>query len=197
MRITLLLLFCCISFLCPAQTGKDNAIYISSDTVEKGWVFVENWTFTPTDDSAYSNKEYADEKWDTLSPVFKTNWKSKGKYKVYPGIGWFRYYFTVDSSMLNKPFALTISHAGASEIYLDGKLLRKTGKIKAEERKVDYSDINASPFIFIIKDSGVHVFAVRYANYDAEKFDKFFDELSVYGIIHDENEWNKLQVICI
>ncbi|HTN45935.1 MAG TPA: adenylate/guanylate cyclase domain-containing protein [Flavipsychrobacter sp.] len=144
--------------------------------MEKGWVFVENWAFTPTDDSAYSNKEYADEKWDTLSPVFKTNRESKGKYKVYPGIGWFRYYFTVDSTMLNKPFALTVSHAGASEVYLDGKLLKKTGKIKAEKHEIDYTDINSSPFIFTIKDSGVHVFAVRYANYYAEKFDKFFNE---------------------
>ena len=40
------------------------------------------------------------------------------------GVGWFRLHFALDSTLQDQTLALTVAHFGASEIYLDGKLIQ-------------------------------------------------------------------------
>lgn len=89
------------------------------------------------------------------------------------GIGWFRLHFRVDSTLINYPLALLIAqHNGASEIYLDGKLLYKLGRVSSlKETYKPYRD--EQPRAIIITDTTTHVLAVRYVNFDAETFIKY------------------------
>ena len=39
-------------------------------------------------------------------------------------IGWLRKTIVIDSSLMNKTLAMTLNHYGASQFYIDGKLIK-------------------------------------------------------------------------
>lgn len=174
MRHLFIILGCFLSFHLFAQTSREHPVYISLDSLSGGWTCIEKWAFSPEDNPAFAKKDFDDSKWDKVSPLFTIDSSGKSKYNVYPGIGWSRYYFAIDSSLNDDPFAIIMRQDGASEVYLDGKLLFKAGEINGKGNS-KYREYSKSPFIFSIHDTGVHVFAVRYANYDGQKFQKYFN----------------------
>ena len=58
----------------------------------------------------------------TLDDLPKSGWN---------GIGWFRLRLKVDESLTNQQLALIMDHWGASEIYVDGRLIKSFGKVGA------------------------------------------------------------------
>ena len=93
--------------------------------------------------------DYDDSQWrrlDSRLPV--EEYKKIG----WQGIAWFRIHIKVDSSLWDTPLSLMIRQAGASEVYLNGKLLYKFGKVgttknsekTATEVGGDYYDFNIS-----------------------------------------------------
>lgn len=130
----------------------------------------ETWKFSEADSVGMASLTYDDSKWNAVNPYMEFSKVANTKFK---GIGWFRLHLISDSSVTGKPLALTLKHFGASEIYLDGKLIKSFGVINGVDSS-QYYDPREVPFIFIIKDTGEHVLAVRYANYHAEKnFNKY------------------------
>ncbi len=81
------------------------------------------------------------------------------------GIAWFRKHIEIDSTLVNIPLALAMTHFGASEIYVDGKLVASFGKI-AGNGSSEYLNPQNIPFIIVLPQAGKHVIAVRYANFN-------------------------------
>ena len=80
------------------------------------------------------------------------------------GIGWFRTNIRIDSSLINQPIAFLVDQFGASEIYLNGKLIKKFGTIgKTLEQETPYQPSNI-PFTVILDTNLVYNIAVRYSN---------------------------------
>lgn len=175
MKYRLLCILILLPFLLPAQTSKENAVFLTKDSVQIGWVFSEKWRFIANDSAAYAKKEFDDSRWDTLSTEFIIDEEKSNPGQAYPGIGWFRYYLRVDSSMLHMPMNFLIKHNGASEIYLDGELIHKAGEISGKDKSV-YKSPKNTIHILVFKDTGLHVLAVRYENYKANEFYKNYDE---------------------
>src|SRR3989442_582717 len=80
------------------------------------------WKYAPGDDP-----QFADHAWETLkgtaitlNSIPKSGWR---------GLGWFRLRLQVDPALANQPLALVMVHYGASEIYLDGKLVERFGTV--------------------------------------------------------------------
>ncbi len=129
---------------------------------------IENWRYHPGDDAAWSKPDFDDRDWETLENPWlasegipRSGWDS---------IGWFRLYVTVDSLMARRPLGFTMQQAGASEVYLNGKLLLTFGRVgltvNAEFR---YQDQN--PKVLQFEDASQdQVIAVRYSNYATEEF---------------------------
>ncbi len=116
------------------------------------------WKYSPVDDSA------------AVAPAFNdSNWKYMLSERIdsnnFKGIGWFRLHFTIDSTMVHKPIAFGMRQKGASEIYLDGKLVKRYGNINGKDSTEHYDPQNV-PIILIMDSVGEHVLAVRYARYD-------------------------------
>src|SRR5690606_654935 len=103
-----------------------------------------------------------------------------------PKVEWYRHYFTIDTSLVNLPLNLTIKHLGASEIYLDGNLLAKTGTINPKGKSY-YRNLKSDINIFAFKDTGLHVFAVRYEKIKSGETDKTAD-FGFYLAIEKANE---------
>ena len=117
------------------------------------------------DDSAWANPAYDDHAWEiTTSWLPPQNLPKSG----WPGCGWFRLHLTLDSVLVNKPLAFMLNQRGAAEIYLDGKLWRRFGKIgaSANEEQV-YWERNPQTLVF---EQNHVCLAVRYSNFSTRHF---------------------------
>lgn len=157
-------------FLKAQQPSKRGVLHLTKDSLLKnGEVWLEdNWKFHAGDDSIMAAKEYDDADWKGNVAPYINMQKGDDKKIGFNGIGWFRYYFSTDTSLNRYPISLTIHQTGASAIYLDGKLLATYGSFSKQNRS-QYVNPNNEPLSILIADSGMHVLAVCYENYDAEK----------------------------
>lgn len=141
--------------------------FLSADTLDK---YTQIWLgdkikYHPGDDSAWANPAYDDGDWETTS-----SWLAPRHLPAagWPGLGWFRLHLTVDSTLVNTPLALLVHQRGAAEIYLDGKLWRRFGKVgTAPSQEQIYWERNPQTLVFT--RSRV-VMAVRYSNFSTLHF---------------------------
>ncbi|NIR67120.1 MAG: hypothetical protein GWN61_22025, partial [candidate division Zixibacteria bacterium] len=82
---------------------------------------------------------------------------------------WFRRHIVIDSTLHHQPLALHIVQSGASEIYLNGELLYRIGKVgnSIEEEKARWDQYFPKAISF--DDRPEHVIAVRYSNVTTEE----------------------------
>ena len=124
----------------------------------------EKWLYYPGDHPAMAMPAYNDTGWKEVHTRLRMSDSIIAS--SFKGICWFRLTVRLDSSMSNRAWALSIKQAGASEIWLDGRLLKKIGIIAGKD-STEYEDPNDEPFVFVMGDTGLHVLAIRYANYKA------------------------------
>jgi len=145
--------------------------YLSSEKIEhadqKLYWLVDNWLYQAGDDSVWSSPEYDDSNWESVHPSLSLN-------MPYPkdgwnGNGWFRLHLKIDSTLQNKPLGVRFRHYGASEIYLDGKLLFKFGTVglNSREEKRFYPQY---PRTVIFSGGEDHVISVRYSNHAQTRY---------------------------
>jgi len=85
-----------------------------------------SWKYRPGDNKQWSEPGYDDHLWENISfsndikNIMKTDWRETG---------WFRCHFRIDEALQGKPAALYIRHLGASEVFLNGKPIHRTGQI--------------------------------------------------------------------
>jgi class 3 adenylate cyclase len=115
------------------------------------------WRYSTSDNPEMASRHYADSGWKYIHSDDIDS-------SILQGIGWFRLYFNIDTSLLYKPIALSLSQDGASELYVDGKLIRKFGVIK-EMDSIEYFDPQGVPVVFVLDTPGIHVLAMRYGRY--------------------------------
>ena len=116
------------------------------------------WKYLAGDDFEWAAADLDDSGWDELetSSINRQSPPPSG----WNGRGWFRLRFQVDESMANKPVALEARQYGASEVYLNGRLVTKFGEIK-EHGEIEYNPA----FIPVPVEfrAGENVLAVRYS----------------------------------
>ncbi|MEJ7741750.1 MAG: hypothetical protein WKF73_03875 [Nocardioidaceae bacterium] len=78
-------------------------------------------------------------------------------------IGWFRLHLKVDSSLLNRSLALQVMQSGASEIYLNGKLIHKLGVVGGNSKKEVIFNPGSKPYSILFLGGNHHVLVVRYS----------------------------------
>ena len=152
--ILLLLESRCISQNASGFDVNINAISKAGILLDKGWKFHAG------DNVGWAGPEFNDSNWDTINP-------SKDIYDL-PNvkkaeIGWFRIKLHVDSSLFNRPLSLIISQVGASEIYLNGRLIYRFGNVIAEYQIEKTSRLLNRPFSFRFDPQSVQTLAVRYS----------------------------------
>ncbi len=127
-----------------------------------GLPILANWKYHKGDNIHWADSAFDDRSWIFVAP--ELNFDSIPE-NTFENIGWFRLQIIIDTSLVNKTLALLITHSGASEIYLDGKLIYSFGKIDrrntANEVRYDPQEI---PVNIRFENSKTHVIAIRYAN---------------------------------
>jgi len=152
--------------------ADDNKVitYLSSEKLEQSdlrliWL-ADNWLYHAGDDPFWANPNFDDRNWESVHPSIDLR-------ETYPkdgwtGNGWFRLHLKVDSTLQNKPLGMRLRHFGASEIFLDGKLLFKFGKVgkSAQDEKRFYPQYPRT----VIFPGENHVIAVRYSNHSQNEY---------------------------
>ncbi len=164
MKKLLLLCFVLLPLLMEAQTAEHFVTYITIDSLPK--ILNDNWRFRAADAPAMASPDFNDSTWEITSSRLILKNVPKKESEKFNGVGWIRLHIIIDSSLVNLPIALDMTHPGASEIYLDGKLVTSYGSINSKDSSV-YFDHQETPFIIYFQSAGSHLIAVRYANYNA------------------------------
>ncbi|KQR91504.1 hypothetical protein ASG01_14140 [Chryseobacterium sp. Leaf180] len=143
--------------VCNAQISRSNPRIFTAKNFKYSNELNDNLRMIRNDNPDYSSIDFDDSRWSIVHP--DTLRKNKSEAVV-----WFRYYFKVDSSLVDKPLCFRVNQMGASAIYLNGKILDTIGKIgRAGNRQ--YKVRNPVPNFFTIKDTAVHVLAIRFQPY--------------------------------
>jgi serine phosphatase RsbU (regulator of sigma subunit) len=131
-----------------------------------GWVeLYEGWKYKIGDDTSWADPAFDDSDWKNINPNLKPGDFEKLEWT---GNIWFRNEIYVDSSLWNIPFGFNFMCTGAAEIYLNGRLLYKYGKVgSSAETEETYFDRNPRHILFDRKES--QVLAVRYSNHSSER----------------------------
>ena len=149
----------------------DGTFTLAADSLQNGQsvdLSKLNWKYRPGDDPAWAEPELDDREWETLNGGAimlalppKSGWN---------GIGWFRLHLSVDPLLVRLPLNLEMYHLGASEIYLDGRLIGRFGRVNREKADETAFNPNASPLGIAFDSNGEHIIAVRYSNQQAHDF---------------------------
>ena len=141
----------------------NDTTYINGDTLNAGNVQIfNNWDYHSGDDSIWALPTFSSIGWDTEDCRLDLDSMKAFKWN---GIGWFRETIKIDSTLLNKTVAMTLNHYGASQFYINGKLINTFGKVSknSEVEEIYYS--NSEPIIINFDSSSTYLLAVRYSNH--------------------------------
>ena len=105
-----------------AQTGR----VFHLNKLSKNDTLLSGWAFHPGDNPRWAGPAYDDSKWKPVDPGQDVDHFEDLKNA---GILWLRVHVLVDSSLAGKTLAMRIAQYTASEIYLNGKLIARYGKV--------------------------------------------------------------------
>ena len=155
-----------------AFAGYVDTVYVQADSIEKNFLRLNMpWRYHSGDSLIWAQKDFDDSGWDTVHTRLTL---SDSLSKYWSGIGWFRKYFKIDSSLQNKTLGLIFSEEGASEIYLNGSLVHKYGKVDSTIEGEELYDPYGAPLILRLDDNLVYTLAIRYSNARSVKNYKWY-----------------------
>ena len=128
---------------------------------QKGILLDKGWKWHAGDNPDYAKADFDDSAWESIDPTkdimsLPQIWKTE--------VVWFRLRFNADSSLINKSLVMQVNQTGASEIFLNGQLIEKFGKINTKTHQIQAATpINGSFIGLPIRKIGEQVLTVRFA----------------------------------
>ncbi|MEZ5017106.1 MAG: adenylate/guanylate cyclase domain-containing protein [Flavipsychrobacter sp.] len=157
----------------------DSAMHLSAEKVlKKETALRTNWLHHKGDDSTMALPNYDDSQWERVrigkyAESYKDDFSEE--IKQYKGIHWFRLHLYADSSLQHLPLTLRIEPKGAAEIYINGRLAKKLGRVDTKERTIYYEG-DHNTHIFNFDSVGRNTIAIRYADYKNDIITEYKDD---------------------
>lgn len=173
-----ILLLCSV---CRAVAQDRTATLIHFDSISaKGLTLTKGWKFQAGDNPEWAKPEYNDAGWKPIDPVDERHHLKEVKDA---NIGWFRLNLQVDSSLQGKTVAFIVSGLGASEVYLNGKLVYKFGQVSSNY-KTEQTRFFTNRLLSLKFDShSPQVLAIRYSFHKRNLYLKFTFVRPVFKIV--------------
>lgn len=175
--LAILLLFFPLNALAQKPEAVHRAAFRIDSLPKQGILLKEGWKFHAGDNPYFAKADFDDSTWEGIDPT-KDIYDLKQVQKA--TISWFRLSMQIDSSLFGKPIGLRIQQMGASEIYLNGELVFKLGKISSNLSELEtYNPSGAfnapSKIIYTkFKPSKKQIWAIRYALQPNILYNRFF-----------------------
>jgi two-component system, NtrC family, sensor kinase len=113
--------------------AQKQAIFRIDSLPKQGILLDKGWKWHAGDNPDFAKADFDDSAWENIDPM-------KDIYDLpqirKSSVGWFRIRFYVDSSLLNKPLTFQVYQTLASEIYLNGRLLKKYGIVSSKKDEI-------------------------------------------------------------
>lgn len=138
----------------------------------------ENWRFNIGDNLDWAQPGFDHSKWDTA--YFPFTIESLIPFH-YEGNVWFRSTFNITETEAGKSLAVIVKQFGASEIFIDGKLVLRFGKIGNSISNEEAFNPKNIPSSFVIDSGGIHTIAIRYSNHQFS-INKLATELEAFDL---------------
>ncbi|EAY26685.1 SpoIIE family protein phosphatase [Microscilla marina] len=137
---------------------------VKAFTVEEKQKLQGEWLYHKGDNPVWAKPGYDDKNWQNLDPRL---WLKRIKKGTFEGIGWFRIHLDIEESLRGKTVALLMHQRGASEVYLNGKLVHKYGVVSINtDTEVKYNPFG-EPVKMRLGTQARQVLAVRYSSSNA------------------------------
>ena len=154
------IIFFNLTFVIKAQNDESVALTTENLSKDKNLELNKSrWKYRLGDDPAWAARDLNESDWRTVEGTILTDELMSGEWR---GRGWFRLHLKVDEDLADKTFALTGTQRGATEVYLDGRMIAEFGKITDTE--ISEYNPNRLPIPFRFDGAGEHVLAVRFAS---------------------------------
>ncbi len=127
------------------------------------------WKYAPNDDPRFADPQFDDRAWATLTNSANPQDSPSG----WRGIGWFRLHLRVAPKLANVALNLEMAHYGASEVYVNGKLIRRFGVVGKRLAEETVYNPNARLLGIVLKTETEQVIAVRYSFQQAADVNSF------------------------
>jgi len=131
------------------------------------------WLYHPGDEMSWADPSYNDSLWE---PMRTTMFFRDINDSIFSGIAWFRLHFNLNPNLEDTNLVLWIRQQGASEIFLDGKLIHRLGIIGTDSTEERVSNPREKPHVFNVRGQNPHLLAVRYSNQGAYHENKYYYE---------------------
>lgn len=165
-NISLLLILLFPLLLHAQEVSDKKVVHVTKDSLKRRIPLSDPWKFKAGDDTAWASPGLNDSLWIETKTAIDIE-QGVDKKLGFKGRGWFRKHFFSDSSLAEIPVALEIEQDGATEIYVDGKLVKQYGSFR-KNGDAYYENPKYELAILLLKP-GAHVLAVRYENFNAWK----------------------------
>lgn len=129
--------------------------------IAPGAVLGKGWRWQQGDNAEWALPGFNDSLWQPINPLLDVH-HSLPQIPV-SSIFWLRMRFSADSVLRQEQWALLVQQSGASEIYLDGKLVKRLGHLDADADKIKAYDPIFRPILLPADHLHTHVLAIRYA----------------------------------
>ncbi len=144
---------------------------------KEGVVLNKGWRWHIGDDPDFAKFNFDDSQWESIDPSQEVS-----SMPVIPkGINWFRLHLSINQDLLNQ-MVIMVRQSGASEIYINGKLIHKIGKISQNFRKIEAINPRYKSFSFPCNKDSVQVLAVRYTLHPRMLYSRMFSHS--YHFLH-------------
>ncbi len=143
---------------CFSQNIDTNTLQIDKLPAE-GIFLNSRWRFHAGDNPLWISLNLNDEDWTAIN----INQRLARFLQISKGnICWLRLTFALDASLKDSMLALSINQYGASEVYIDGKLVQRLGKVGISKDRINFNPHN-QPIPFYLSKQSAHVIAIRFA----------------------------------
>ena len=165
-RMHIFFMFSCFvlcSHFCTAQNFTDKAYW--SDLTRHNYLPIDSlWLFHPGNDLPAMNLNNAD--WEIANTALLQN--KNGQPLKMQGVGWYQKSFYVPVGFRSKPIALRMRQFGASETFMDGKLIQIYGVVGSSiENEKIY--VPRKPIVINLDSQAYHKLLVHYSNLHANQ----------------------------
>ena len=157
-KIALVIIFF-IPFVASAALKADSAFRLDSIPA-LGIVFDKGWKFHAGDDKNWSDPAFNDSSWQNIDPTLLIG---RVPQVSNAQIGWFRLKLEVSRPLQGQMIAFQVYQIGASEIYLNGKLICKYGKVSSNYDQEETFNPDGRPLTIQLGNEPEQVIAVRYS----------------------------------
>jgi two-component system NtrC family sensor kinase len=140
--------------------SQNLSVVTYNEIPQEGISLVQGWRFNPNDSIQFANPNFDDSAWKQIATEKMLHELPELKPVR---IGWLRLHLKIGSALKDKSLALDVWQNCASEIYLDGKLIRRYGVISSVPERVVPIGMGQLAQPVVLVPGKEHVLAVRFA----------------------------------